>query len=302
MKFTIVTPTYNSENYLSETMQSVVSQKGDFSIEYIVVDNNSGDNTLAIVKQYQQLIKNRDYVIHCNGVEIRYYQEADGSMYEAINKGFQKASGDIYAWINSDDIYLPGAFNVVAQSFKQYPEMKWLKGITSYINEHSSIYEIGRCLMYDRDWLRNGVYGRDSYFIQQDSVFWHAHLWKTAGGLDTSFKRAGDYSLWIKFSRCAHLYSVKAYISCFRKVEGQLSQDIASYRKECERISDSANSLSIYLRNKIKLFFWFIDKAHFPFLHKIIYRSIFTKQRLLLIDIIAGEKPVLKTISHYVAD
>jgi hypothetical protein len=168
------------------------------------------------------------------------------------------------------------------------------------MDERSTIYEMGQCFLYDRDWLKKGVYGREAYFIQQDSVFWHADLWKAAGGIDSRFKRAGDYSLWINFSRHAPLNSVKAYISCFRKVQGQLSQDVASYRKERDLIS-AASNLGFFVRNTIKIFFWFADHVYLPFLQKRLYRIIFRKQKLLLIDVVHGKNPVLKTVSYYVA-
>lgn len=299
MKFSIVTPTYNSDKFLSETIQSVISQKGDFTIEYIVIDNLSHDNTINIVKSYQQMIKTNNYILGCNGVEIKYSVGKDSSMYEAINNGFSQATGDIYAWINSDDIYLPGAFNIIAKSFEKYPEIKWIKGITSYINEFSTIYEVGQCFMYAQDWLKKGVYGKDAYFVQQDSVFWHARLWKTAGGIDTRFKRAGDYFLWMNFAQYAPLYTIKAYVSCFRKVKGQLSQDIDSYRKECDMIP--VTNQYNFFRKLVRIFFSYKDKVIFLFLQKLMYRIFFKKQKLLLVDIINIGEPALKTISYYVA-
>jgi glycosyltransferase involved in cell wall biosynthesis len=297
MKFSIVTPTYNSDKFLSETIQSVISQKGDFTIEYIIVDNDSQDDTIKTVRKYQRMLENSDCRIHCKGVEIKYFQEKDSGMYDAINKGFSRAAGDVYAWINSDDVYLPGAFGIIARSFESYPEVKWIKGITSYINEFSTLYEVGPCYLYDQDWLRNGVYGREAYFVQQDSVFWRAALWSAAGGIDTRFRRAGDYSLWIKFSKHAPLHSLKAYISCFRKVKGQLSQDVDAYRKECALISDAkGNTLP---RNRIKLFFLIANRVRSPYVQKILYRIFFRKQKFAVIDVQNDGKIVLKTVSHY---
>jgi glycosyltransferase involved in cell wall biosynthesis len=299
MKFTIVTPTYNSARFLSETIQSVLSQKGDFTIEHIIVDSRSQDDTAQIVKQYQRMLERGECNINCNGVALQFYQENDDSMYEAINYGFTKATGDLYGWINSDDIYLPGAFSVIARSIERYPEIKWIKGITSYINENSTIYETGQCFLYDQNWLNKGIYGRDAYFVQQDSVFWHSTLWKRAGGVDPRFKRAGDYFLWISFSRHAPLYTVKAYTSCFRKVEGQLSQNIDSYRKEYEMIPVTGQHA--FLRKKIRIFFALNNKLHFLLWKKAFYRILFGKKNLLLIDLVDGGKPALKTVSYYVA-
>jgi glycosyltransferase involved in cell wall biosynthesis len=300
MKFSIITPTFNSERYLGETIESVLSQKGDFEIEHIIVDNWSQDNTIDIVKHYQRLITRDEYRPLCNKVEILYYQERDSSMYDAINLGFSKASGDIFAWINSDDIYLPGAFSIIIRSLQRYPEIQWIKGITSYIDEWSSIYEVGNCLLYDQDWIRQGMYGRDTYFIQQDSVFWQSKLWKTVGGIDGRFKKAGDYYLWMQFSRYAPLYSVRAYLSCFRKVKGQISQDLDSYRKEIDSLQST--NADRFLRRKIGFYFGLKDRYIPRILHKPLYALLFRKQKLFLIDTVPDGEPKLSWISYYVAD
>lgn len=232
MKISIVTPAFNSARFIQQTLHSVVSQKGDFSIEYIIVDNDSSDETRDIVEQLQQQLSNNTFAIGCNSVVLTLLSEKDTGMYDAINKGFKSATGDIYAWINSDDIYLPGAFHKVQQVFSQYDDINWLKGITSYINSDSAITRRGHCHLYRQDWIRHGVYGRDFYFIQQDSVFWRPWLWEKAGGVDSGYLLAGDYDLWVRFAAFAPLVSVNAELSCFRQVDGQLSQNIQAYEDE----------------------------------------------------------------------
>lgn len=235
-RFSIVTPSFNSEKFVAETIESVISQAGNFSIEYFIMDGGSTDETCEIVQRYQRLLAEEAYPIQCNSVVIHWVSEKDSGMYDAINKGFRNASGDIYAYINSDDIYLPGAFNTIAAVFTQYPEAEWLKGITSYINCNSTIYSAGLCHIYAREWIAKGVYGRERYFIQQDSVFWRKSLWGKVGEINPSLKLAGDYYLWVAFSKYASLISVKAYLSCFRTVEAQLSSNFSSYKKEIDEI------------------------------------------------------------------
>lgn len=243
MKFSIITPVYNCADYISETIESVISQKGNFGIEYIIIDNCSSDSTVEVLKKYEKLISENIYPIKCNHVSFRWISERDNGMYDAINKGFSLASGDIYAWINADDIYLPGAFSLVAQVLETYREIQWLKGITCHINEHSTIYGFRPCLLYDQNLIRKGVYGRSAYFIHQESVFWTANLWKKVGGANAKLKMAGDYDLWIRFAALEPLYSVKAYLSCFRRVNGQLSQNIEYYKNECRLVSPCNNWL-----------------------------------------------------------
>jgi glycosyltransferase involved in cell wall biosynthesis len=297
MKFSIVIPSFNSEKYISETIESIISQKGAFDIECIFVDNFSTDETIFIVKKYEKTISKGHYPIKCNNISIRWISEKDNGMYEAIKKGFSLCTGNIFAWINSDDIYLPGAFNIVEKVFKKYSEIDWLKGITSYINEDTTIYQSGECFMYNQKWIQKGLYGREAYFIQQDSVFWRSDLWHQIEPINSELKLAGDYDLWIKFSQISPLYTVKAYLSCFRKVESQLSQDKKAYRDELSLVLASTGKLGI----AVKLFFRLEPKLP-QYLRSLVYFLMFGNQENFLIDLIDGIEPILKVKSYYTAD
>lgn len=200
MRFTIITPSYNSQKFIRETVESVISQKGDFSIEYIIVDNCSTDQTRQIVEEYIDLLEAGKFSIKCNGVHIEFVSDKDSSMYEAISKGFARATGDIYAWINSDDNYLQGAFDIIQSTFSKYPQIKWLKGITSYNNENSNVFAVGQCNLYYQDWINKGLYGPVIHFVQQDSVFFLSELWNLSGGIAPSYFASGDFALWRKFA------------------------------------------------------------------------------------------------------
>ncbi len=238
MQISVVTPTSNSETYLAETIESVISQKGDFEIQYVIMDNGSSDRTLEIAQYYEWLLSNEGIRIHCRKISLKIVSEADKGMYDAINKGFAYTDGEIMGWINSDDIYLPGAFNAVARCFRDVPEVKWLKGITSYMNEHSEFVEAGRCFLYNRSWIEAGYCGPLFPFIQQDSVFWKRALWDRAGGCDGGLRLAGDYFLWCSFARYEPLYSFPRYLSCFRHSAAQLSAQIEEYWREARRKRD----------------------------------------------------------------
>jgi glycosyltransferase involved in cell wall biosynthesis len=270
VKFSIVTPSYNSARFIRETILSVISQKGNFFVEYIVVDNCSTDGTREIIEEFQNLLKSNIYHVACNGIQLSLISEPDVGMYDAINKGFSIASGDLFAWINADDIYLPGAFETVYRVFDSYDDIHWLKGITSYITDRSCIWKAGRCLLYTQKWIMSGIYGRDHYFIQQDSVFWRAWLWKEVGGIDSKYRFAGDYYLWIKFSELVPLVSLVSWVSCFRSVNGQLSQDIAAYNREARSISEGTDSLSKRARLFLRC------ERHLPsFLKPVLFRLVF---------------------------
>lgn len=237
MKFSVVTPSHNSERFIAETIESVVSQAGDFEIEYIVVDNASTDRTAEIASGYAKRVAEGTYPVKCRGVSIALMSEPDEGMYDAINWGFEKATGDVYAWINSDDVYRADAFQKVARCFAAYPDVRWLKGITSFIDAGSKVVARGACHLYCREWLRRGVQGRAWDWVEQDSVFWRADLWREVGGCDARLKTAGDYGLWMAFAEKTPLFSLNAETSCFRRVAGQKSQDMDAYRSEMAVLS-----------------------------------------------------------------
>lgn len=293
MKFSIVTPAFNSEKYIAETIESVISQEGDFELEYIVVDGGSSDNTVNIIKNYEQMVREGSPIIKCNRIDFKWLSEKDRGMYDAINKGFGLATGEIYAWINSDDIYLPGAFNAVQRAFQKYPEIRWLKGITSFIKESSTTIREGRCRLYDQTWIQKGIYGRDAYFIEQDSVFWRSELWKTVGGIDPKLRLAGDYYLWIRFSEITKLYGLNARLSCFRLRKGQLSTDMKAYRLECDKISTFPHI------SKIRYFFFIEARIPIPlFLGSFLYKLFFGEHELNLVEF-AGNEIILKKKKYF---
>lgn len=294
MKFSIVTPSFNSARYIREAIHSIISQRGDFAIEYFIVDNCSTDGTQKIVEEFKERLKTGSLPLGCQHVELNFVTERDEGMYDAINKGFKMATGDIFAWLNADDVYLPGALGTVAKVFANNGDIHWLKGITSYITEETLIWETGSCLLYTQEWIKAGIYGRDHYFIQQDSVFWRAWLWKKCGGIDARFKRAGDYYLWVKFSESAPLITVNSLLSCFRSVKGQLSEDIRAYRNEIKSFSAGEDAL----RNKVRLYFRF-EKRLPLWIRPHIFRLVFGRPEFSVVLIDAKGEMVRITGQYY---
>lgn len=245
MKLSIVTPTYNSEEFLRETIESVVSQRGDFEVEYIIVDNCSSDTTKDIVASFQKRILLKEYEGNNKGIKIIFDSVSDNGMYDAIARGLSRSTGDIQAWINSDDYYQDDAFKTVVETFKLFPDKKWIKGITSYISE--GLESEGTAWTYSRDLIMLGAYGRELYFIQQDSVFWKRELYNQSEGIDRTLKLAGDYSLWLRFSRFAELITIEKKISVFRRREGQKSQDIKKYLSEAKIVKKRNFYESVHL-------------------------------------------------------
>lgn len=251
MKFSIITPVYNGKQYIAETIESVLSQEGDFDIEYIIQDGGSTDGTVEIIRSYVDRVNAGQYSINYKKITLEWFSQKDHGMYDAIEKGIGRTTGDVMAYINADDKYLPGAFAAVAAIFMHYPDIEWLKGINTTSDEGGVNIEQGSCFLYRQNWLQKGVYGRNAYFVQQDSVFWKRSLWKKTMPRISSFRRAGDYALWIAFAANAPLWSFNRRTSVFRERTGQLSGTMEEYRKEQEFIAPRHP----FLEKRVSFFF-----------------------------------------------
>lgn len=231
----VVTPCRNSEKYLSEAIDSVINQKGDFYIDYVVIDCCSSDGTLEILERYKRLIdEGKD--IKCKGISFRYISEPDSSMYEGLAKGFKLVEGDIACYINSDDFYLPNAFQTVVKQFDR-EEVNWLTGLPCLYNEDGAILPSMTPCLYKSRLIRKGVYGRYLPHIQQESTFWSFELFEAIDfSVLANFKLAGDYYLWRTFSEKCELFTLNALLSGFRMHTGNLSLQGDEYQGEFEKI------------------------------------------------------------------
>jgi glycosyltransferase involved in cell wall biosynthesis len=218
-KISIVTPNYNQATFLEQTILSVLNQ-GYPNLEYIIIDGGSTDGSVEIIRKYE--------------TQLAYWiSEHDGGMYEAIQKGFDKSSGEIMAWINSDDMYHPKALFTVADIFHHIKEVNWLVGADTGYDEMGRTTRIAQ----SRAFTKFDFWAHDYCWIQQESCFWRRSLWEKVGGsLNTQLHFAGDFDLWLRFFRFEQLYVVNALIGGFRgRRSNQLSLDhLDEYLAEAE--------------------------------------------------------------------
>ncbi len=212
LKISVVTVCYNMAQYIETTINSVLSQ-GYPNLEYIVIDGGSTDGTQQIIERYKD--------------QLAYYiSEPDKGMYDAISKGFSKATGDIMAWINADDIYMPWALQTINEAFSCYPEIQWLGGKYAFLSEEGLLSQIfpRTSIKTQKDiskgWCRGDVLGP----LQQESMFWRKELYILSGGLDTSYKYAGDFELWTRFAKYASLTKIDVPLAAFRRRSTSLSK------------------------------------------------------------------------------
>jgi Glycosyl transferase family 2 len=176
----IVTPSYNQGDYIEETIQSVLDQ--DYpNLEYLVVDGGSSDNTIEILKKYEG--------------RLTWLSEKDRGQADAINKGFHMAKGEIVAWLNSDDTYLPGAVHTSVRYLEAHPEVGMLYGEGYHIDADGEIIERYYTEPFDYQRLS------EVCFICQPTVFLRAEVIRTVGPLDVKLDYCMDYEYWMRIAK-----------------------------------------------------------------------------------------------------
>ncbi len=252
MKFSIITPSFNMERWISETIESVLAQEGDFEIEYILADGGSRDKTVDIFEDYRIRLERGEIPLKCKGIIMRGFSEKDKGTSDAINKGFARATGDIYTWVDADNNYAPGAFAGIAKIFSTFPDVQWVKGYSGTMTEEGNLLNVRQTYLYRQDWMRDGVYGLESYHVNADTVFWTAELWKKVGPLNPEYRCAGEQRLWNDMAKYVPLWSANLYISTYRKRGGSLSKNITRCKEEKWRARGGKRSLKAW---QAKLFF-----------------------------------------------
>jgi len=182
LKISIVIPTLNQGNTIEDTICSIINQ--DYPCyEIIIMDGGSVDATLDVIDRY------RPYLAHVTSAP-------DKGQSQAINRGFERATGDIFAWLNSDDYYLPGALSKVVETFSD-PSIEFLVGAGDVISiDHKFLRFIPERIL-NREAL---IDWKNDRWIMQQSCFWRSSLWQRVGGVDESLGLLMDYDLWFKFS------------------------------------------------------------------------------------------------------
>lgn len=220
--FSIITPVFNGVTFIEETIKSIICQTfKDF--EYIIVDGNSTDGTQNIINKHSLKID-------------KFISEKDDGMYDAIDKGIKLSNGKYILWVNSDDILADKNSLQNLSNYLNKVESQWITGRASYIFENQNKIFNFIPYVYPNVIIKNGL-AHDCFwgFIQQESTIFSRELYNRVGGFNKSFKMAGDFDLWKKFSNYTKLTTCNIKIGVQRKWSGQMQKDLNFYYKEIEK-------------------------------------------------------------------
>ena len=209
IKISVITPNYNGEKFIEETIKSVINQS-DRNFEYILFDSLSSDNSKKIIDKYK------------NQIDVIRFQK-DNGMYDAVDQAIRIAKGEIIIWINSDDILDKDTVKNVKKIFLHDKNIRWISGINSYIKNNFKFSMIP--YYYPNNLIKNGLAHHKYWgFIQQESTAFEKELYIESGGLKKEFGNAGDYHLWKGFSNLTDLKTFNIKIGYFRSWRGQNSK------------------------------------------------------------------------------
>ncbi|MDZ7994955.1 MAG: glycosyltransferase family 2 protein [Nostoc sp. EfeVER01] len=210
LKFSVITPSFGQGCFIERTIQSVLSQQlADTEMEYVICDGASTDGTVEILKNYDKYIK--------------WVSEPDKGQADAVNKGIAMTTGDIIAWINSDDIYYPGTFQAIKEIFESYPNIEAIYGDADHIDEQDRVIEAYPTEAWNYQRLI------ETCFLCQPSVFFRRSLVKKYGDLNDSLKYCMDYELWLRYAKNTPFHYIPRKLSGSRlyKTNKTLGQRIA---------------------------------------------------------------------------
>ena len=254
-RISIITPSFNQGAFLEETIKSVINQNYP-NLEYIIIDGGSSDNSVEIIKKYKKYLS-------------YWISEKDEGQSDAINKGFEKATGDILAWINSDDQYYPDVFNQIAHAFATN-KVDLMYGYHNDVNTQGKTIRKGIFVPFNTYAFKIG------FAICQPTSFWRKEVWETCGPLNKSLLFCMDYDFYCRVVK--NKYIIKSFPTL-----------ICKFRYHTE-----SKSMNFHSRFKDETIF--LQKNYFPEIWSNPNSSFFAK---CLYFILIGSRRIIRTFKIF---
>ncbi|MGH2395642.1 MAG: glycosyltransferase family 2 protein [bacterium] len=251
----IVTPSFNQGRFIAETIDSVLSQ--DYPhVEYQVIDGNSTDATLEILRRYDG--------------RLSWVSEPDRGQSHAINKGWRRSRGEIIAWLNADDLYRPGAIRRVVEFFRAHPHVDLVYGDCEYIGERGEV--VRRYPLRQVNWAE--LIMSPYTMIAQPAAFLRRGVLETVGYLNETLHYAMDLEYWMRVAIRHHIACLPEYLAAFRfhAVQKSGSQQLARLSDERLRVHqqffespDLPDHVRRLEREAMRNAYWRAANDHFSF-------------------------------------
>jgi glycosyltransferase involved in cell wall biosynthesis len=247
-KISIVMPSYNKVDFIERSILSVLNQNYP-SIELIIIDGGSTDGTIEIIRKYEQYI-------------TFWISEKDQGQSDALNKGFKYCTGSIYGFLNSDDVYLPDAFNYSSLVLEKNIDIKVVFGDWLSIDKKDAIIDYNHAFDFN---LNHFKY--EGFHLSATSMFWRSEIHKRFSGFDNNLYYTMDYQLILEFGINEGEYSFKRVpkaLAGFRRYKGQKTESnmdpgvIKEHKLMAERYGYSDKYKFI---GKLKRFYFRIRRA-----------------------------------------
>lgn len=210
-KISVIMPSYNQCEFIERSILSVLNQNYP-NLEFIIIDGDSKDGTVSIIKNYEQYLS-------------YWVSEPDHGQSDALNKGFAQATGDIFGWLNSDDLYMPGAFERAATAFSKHPDKGIVHGdwLSIDTNDRAIAHE------YAFDFSLN-QFKYEGFHLNAQAMFWRRDVHRRFAGFDLRLHRTMDYQMIVAFGineGNAAFLRVPEAMGCFRRHEDQKTTGVS---------------------------------------------------------------------------
>ncbi len=224
MRISIITPSFNQAGFIEETIRSVMRQDHD-DIEHLVIDGGSTDGTIGVLKKYPHL---------------HWVSEKDSGQSNAINKGFRRATGEVVAWLNSDDFYEENIFGDIVRYFESHPECMVLYGDLTFVDVSGETLHRagGEAIDFDRLVACPDI-------VRQPSFFWRREASDEVGGVDEDLHLVMDFDFFLRLGKRYKFHYLPRNLSFYRHYESNKTLSMA--RRQIREI------FRVYRKNDIAI-------------------------------------------------
>lgn len=244
----IITPSFNQGQFIARTIESVLSQAGDFYLDYIIVDACSTDNSVEIIAKYESMLDSGNWLIQCLGINYRWLSEPDKGQPDGINKGLRIATGFVFGWLNSDDLYYPDALQKIVHL--DWMEIDFCYGKGMWIDKNGDNLDLYHTFTPNKYSLHFQC------TLCQPTVFFSRNAYSQLGELCVYYDFVFDYEYWLrgvfKGMKFSYIPSLLA-MSRMYKENKSVSSPILAGQERNKLIGRYFSNINI---NKILLFFW----------------------------------------------